>query len=185
MPEYTTLTEDQLIHRLRSDDERAFTEIYHRYWEKLLAIGYYHTQSKPAAEDIVHDVLISLWTRKTNIEIHSLQAYLATAVKFAVFKEIARDKRRRDFQHQADKNVHTADIEDKLDVRFLEAYLHGAIEKLPEKARLVFTYSRDHQLSISEISKKMDLSPKAIEYHMTKALRALKNSFSKIKSFFI
>jgi RNA polymerase sigma-70 factor (family 1) len=185
MLEYTNLTEDQLIRRLRSGDERAFTEIYNRYWEKLLAIGYYHTQSKPAAEDIVHDVLTSLWTRKGTLEIQSLQAYLGTAVKFAVFKEIARDRRRRDFLNHTDKNVHTADIEEKLDVRFVEAYLHDAIEKLPEKARLVFTYSRDHQLSISEISKKMDLSPKAIEYHMTKALRALKNSFSKIKFVFI
>ena len=185
MPEYTTLTEDQLIHRLRLGDEQAFTEIYNRFWEKLLAIGYYHTQSKPSAEDVVHDVLMSLWTRKANVEIRSLEAYLGTAVKFAVFKEIVRDRRRRDLLHQADRNVYTADIEDNLDMRFLEAYLHGAIEKLPEKARLVFTYSRDHQLSISEISKKMDLSPKAIEYHMTKALRALRNSFTKIKLFFI
>jgi len=185
MPEYTTLSEDQLIHRLRSGDERAFTEIYDRYWEKLLAIGYYFTQSKQAAEDIVHEVMISLWTRKNDVEIKSLHAYLGTAVKFTVFKEIARDRRRRDLLRKTDGSVYTADIQEKLEARFLEAYLQGVVEKLPEKARLVFTYSREHQLSVSEISKKMDLSPKAVEYHMTKALRALRNTLTKIKSLFI
>lgn len=185
MPEYTTLPEDQLIHRLRSGDERAFTEIYNRYWEKLLAIGYYHTQNKQAAEDIVHEVMISLWTRKDDVEIQSLQAYLGTAVKFAVFKAIARDRRRRDLLSKTEKDLYTADIEDKLDARFLQEYLHGAVENLPGKARLVFNYSRGEELSISEISKKMDLSPKAVEYHMTKALRALRNRLTKIKSLLI
>ena len=185
MPEYTTLPEDQLIHRLRSGNERAFTEIYNRYWEKLLAIGYYHTQNKQAAEDIVHEVMISLWTRKDDVEIQSLQAYLGTAVKFAVFKAIARDRRHRDLLNNTERNLYTTDIEDKLDARFLQEYLHGAVENLPEKARLVFNYSRGEELSISEISKKMDLSPKAVEYHMTKALRALRNRLTKIKSLFI
>ena len=185
MPEYNTLSEDQLAQRLRSGDEWAFTEIYNRYWEKLLAIGYYHTQNKPAAEDIVHDVMMSLWTRKADVEISSLQAYLATAVRFAVFKAIARDRRQRDLLSKTEKNLYTADIEDNLDARFLQEYLAGAVENLPDKARLVFNYSRAQALSISEISKKMDLSPKAVEYHMTKALRALRNTLAQIKFLFI
>jgi DNA-directed RNA polymerase specialized sigma24 family protein len=95
MQDYSTFSDDQLVSRLRLGDEIAFTEIYNRNWEKLLAIGYYHTQDKQTAEDIVHEVMISLWSRKTVLEIRSLQSYLATAVKFAVFKAIARDKRRR------------------------------------------------------------------------------------------
>ena len=185
MPEYTTLSEEQLIRRLRSGDENAFSEIYNRYWEKLLAIGYYYTKDKQAAEDIVHDVLLGLWTRKADIYIQSLQAYLGTAVKFSVFKAIARDRRRRDFLHKSASDFYVTDIEDKLDARFLQEYLHGAVEDLPEKTRLVFTYSRQEELSVAEISKKMDLSPKAVEYHMTKALRALRNFIQKIKMIFI
>lgn len=185
MPEYTSIPDDQLVSRLRSGDEFAFTEIYNRYWEKLLAIGHYHTRDKQSAEDIVHEVMISLWSRKMDLEITSLQAYLATAVKFAVFKAITRDKRRRDLLNEAPGDKYSPDIEDKLEARFLQEYLQGAVEALPEKAKLVFTYSRTDELTISEIAKKMDLSPKAVEYHMTKALRALRNTLRKVKSFFI
>ena|SRR6185436_2267764 len=177
--------DDDLLKRLRLGDEVAFTEIYNRFWEKLLAIGYYHTQDKQAAQDIVHEVFMSLWIRKAEVNIQSLEAYLATAVKFSVFKAIARDKKRKSLA--AAQSIHESftDIEEKLDARFLQVYLQGAVEKLPEKARLVFTYSRQHELPIIEIANKMDLSPKAIEYHMTKALRTLRNTLNKIKSFFI
>jgi RNA polymerase sigma-70 factor (ECF subfamily) len=185
MRNYSTLTEEELLKRLQAGSEHAFTEIYNRYWEKLLAIGYYHINDKQAAEDIVHEVMISLWERKRDLKINSLQAYLATAVKFALLKSIARNKRRREIIERQNFSEQFSDIEDKLDAKFLEEYMHGAIEELPEKARLIFNYSRSEELSITEIAGKMDLSPKAVEYHMTKALRSLRATLKKIKSFFV
>ena len=58
------------------------------------------------------------------------------------------------------------------------------MEKLPEKAKLVFKYSREDQLSVSEIAGKMKLSTKSVEYHMTKALKTLRNSIRKFHSLF-
>lgn len=185
MPEYTNISEGFLLDRLSSGDHAAFTEIYNRYWEKLLAIGYYYTQSKQAAEDIVHEVMIGLWTKRSELAIQSLPAYLATAVKFSVFKAIVRDRRRRDLLLANASTDFTEEIENKLDARFLSALLQGEIENLPEKTRLVFRYSRHEELSVKEIAQKMDLSPKAVEYHITKALRTLRDSLKKIKSFFI
>ena len=72
MRNYSTLAEDELLERLVTGDENAFTEIYNRYWEKLLAVGYYYTHEKQAAEDIVHDVMMGLWSRKKNLRIQSL-----------------------------------------------------------------------------------------------------------------
>ena len=178
MREYFLASEGELINWLKSSDEKAFTEIYNRYWERLLAIGYYHTQNKQAAEDVVHEVMMSLWMRKDQLQIQSLNAYLGTAVKFAVFKSIVREKRR----HQIlEEKEHT----EALDAKFLEAYLKGVVEQLPEKARMVFHYSRNEQLSVRAIAHKLDLSPKAVEYHITKALKNLRDSIQKIKSFFV
>lgn len=168
-----------------SGDENAFTEIYNRYWEKLLAIGYYYTHDKQAAEDILHEIMISLWSRKKDLEIRSLSTYLATAVKFSVFKAIARDKKRRDLLATQSIHNYLSDLEDKLDAKFVQEYLHGAVQQLPEKTKLVFNYSREDELSIAEIAGKMDLSPKAVEYHMTKALRVLKEKLQKIKTFLV
>jgi RNA polymerase sigma-19 factor, ECF subfamily len=184
MRDYSLASEDQLVNRLQSGDEQAFTEIYNRYWERLLAIGYYHTQNKQTAEDVVHEVMVSLWLRKDHLQIQSLNAYLGVAVKFAVFKSIVREKKLQNILAEKENKEHITEIEQDLDAKFLEEYLKGVVEQLPEKARLVFNYSRNEELSVKAIAHKLDLSPKAVEYHITKALKTLRESFKKIKTFF-
>lgn len=185
MRDYSLASEAELIHRLQSGDEQAFTEIYNRYWERLLAIGYYHTQNKQAAEDVVHEVMMSLWMRTDQLQIQSLNAYLGTAVKFAVFKNIVREKKFFQILEEKEPTESITTIEQGLDAKFLEEYFKGIIEQLPEKARLIFHYSRNEELSVKAIAHKLDLSPKAVEYHITKALKTLRESFKKIKSFFV
>jgi len=185
MPGYNSYSDDDLLNRLRFADDKAFSEIYNRYWEKLLAIGFFHLRSKQAAEDIVHEVMMSLWARKKDLAIQSLSSYLATAVKFTVFKSILRDKRRRELRQDQASPEELNETMEILDGLFLQEHLSQIIERLPEKAKLVFTYSRERELTISQIAKKMNLSPKAVEYHMTKALRTLRDAVKKIKSVFV
>ena len=75
-------------------------------------------------------------------------------------------------------------MEEKLDALFLKDFLNGVVDRLPEKARLVFRYSREDHLSIAEIADKMDLSPKSVEYHMTKALKMLREQIKKFNILF-
>src|SRR5687768_3255955 len=156
MPVYTQFSDLELLKLLQAGDEKAFTEIYNRYWEKLLAIGYYYTYNKQASEDIVHEVMMGLWCRRKELYIESLQAYLGVAVKFSVFKAIARKKRYKDLQTSLNEPEQYSEIEAKLDAKFLEEYLQGVVEQLPFKARLIFTYSRTQKLSIKEIAGKMN-----------------------------
>lgn len=177
---YSTLNDNELLLLMRNGKEAAFTEIYNRYWERLVATGYFYTRSKEAAEEVVNDVLMGLWLRKEELDIRSLSAYLGTAVKFAVFKALSRKKRREEIlAGQIRPEIHN-ETEQQLDARFLEEYLQGIVEQLPEKARLVFTYSREDHLTIQEIAGKMDLSPKSVEYHMTKALKTLRDSIRRV-----
>jgi len=182
MTHYATLEDPHLLLALQQGDEKAFNEIYQRYWEKLVAIGYYHTRNKQMAEEVVGDVLIGLWNKRRDLEIRSLPAYLGTAVKYAVFKVLVRHQRRQDIlQQQAGPDTDDA-TEKKLDARFLREFLDGIVETLPEKTRLVFRYSREQQLSVSEIAGKMELSPKSVEYHITKALKTLREYIQKFNN---
>jgi RNA polymerase sigma-70 factor (ECF subfamily) len=183
----SNLNDSDLLQLLKEGREDAFTTIYNRYWERLVATGYYYTRSKESAEEIVNDVLMGLWLRRASVAIESLPAYLGTAVKFAVFKVIARNKRRSEvlggqLSVEAETAAHN-ETEQQLDALFMDEWLRGVVEQLPEKARLVFVYSRDEALSIKEIAGKMDLSPKSVEYHMTKALRSIRDSIRKLGVF--
>jgi len=185
MTDLTALDDPALLLLIQQGDESAFKEVYYRYWEQLLATGYYYTQNRQTAEEIVHDVLISLWNKRDALLIQSLPAYLGTAVKYAVFKAMARNRRRQELlEGQALPTDTDRGTEDRLDARFLKDVLEGVLEQLPEKARLVFKYSREDQLSVREIAEKMELSPKSVEYYMTKTIKTLREYVRKFNVLF-
>lgn len=183
MINYPALEDHELLLLMQKGKELAFKEIYNRYWEKLVVAGYYYTKNKEISEEIVNDVLIGLWHKREELSIRSLPAYLGTAVKYSVFKSIVRDKRRQDILRGQNNSESDPATEEKLDARFLKDFLAGVVENLPEKTKLVFKYSREDQLSVAEIAGKLQLSPKSVEYHLTKALKTLREYLRKFNTF--
>lgn len=174
MSSYSDLSDQQLLSLLSIGDELAFSELYKRYWKRLLAIAYHHTKDKTLAEEIVQEIFISLWTRKSTLPIDSLEAYLGTAVKFAVFKFFYRQKRRSEIENETCAKDQSFLSEQQIEARFTQEYINGLVEQLPEKCRLVFKYSRISGLSIPEISREMNIAEKTVEAHLTKGLKMLR-----------
>lgn len=179
MMELTNHNEQQLMDLLRDNDHVAFTEIYNRYWKKLLAIAYRHTCDKSTAEELVQEVMISLWNRRGEVQIKSLTTYLATAIKFAVFKHINRARNREKLAGNHYKMTRMTLDEDEIHARFLKEYIDGEVEQLPEKCRLVFRYSREAYKTNAEIADELAISEKAVEAHITRAIKILKFNLRK------
>ena len=56
----------------------------------------------------------------------------------------------------------------------LQRRLKAALDKLPEKCRIVFLMSRYDELSYAEISQQLDISVKTVENQIGKALKLLR-----------
>jgi len=171
---YGTYTNEQLTALLKEGDHAAYTEIYRRYWKKLLLIAWNHSKDELAAKDIVHDVFISLWERYADVEINNLPAFLATSVKFTVYKYYQKEQRRSGLALQNYEYETIVNDEDKLDAIFLQEYVNGIVEKMPEKCRLVFGYSRNLGMKNSEIATKIQITEKGVEANLTRALRIIR-----------
>ncbi len=167
-------SDKQLLDSLKRGEEAAITEIYNRYWRKLLAIAYNHTKEKQSAEEIVQEVLINLWNRRKEVEIISLPNYLATAVKYAVFNQFSTQKRRKNIISSIFKGFQEDQGHEKIYANFLQADINAALEKLPEKCKLVFRCSREQGKTVAQISKEFGIAEKTAEAHLTKALKALR-----------
>jgi RNA polymerase sigma-70 factor (ECF subfamily) len=179
------LTDASLTDLLKAGDESAFTEIYHRYWHKLLAIAYHYTKDKSIAEEVLQEVFISLWERKKLVDIQSLNNYLATAVKFAVFKSLTRRKKHLEIDQSKSAPALVSTDNDVIDARFLQDYINGIVEQLPEKCRLVFKYSRTAGMSIPEIAQEMKIAEKTVEAHLSKALKTIRLQLGSKGALFI
>lgn len=164
-----------LLKRMKKDDQRAFTEIYQRYWKRMLMIAWNHSKDHSISKDMVHEVFLSLWERRHSVDIHDLPAFLATSIKFSVFKYYEKEHRRSALARQHySESLYTED-EKKLDAVFLQEYVNGIVEEMPEKCRLVFKFSRENGLKNAEIAQKIAVTEKAVEANLTRALKILRN----------
>jgi RNA polymerase sigma-70 factor (family 1) len=171
--------DNELLNLLVEGDEQAFTVIYNRYWRRLIGLAYAHTKDKFLAEEIVQEVFLSLWRRKSSLHITSLPAYLGTAVKFAIFKHVYGEKRRSEILNKI--TFPSSDsIESKINAKFLQEYVDGVVELLPEKCRFVYTQSRNQGLTIPEIAEKMAIAEKTVEAHLTKALKFIRFNLKEL-----
>ena len=178
MQVYSTYHDAELVVFLQKNDEKAFGEIYDRYWEKLFAIAFHYSQQKSLAEEIVQDVFMTLWDRRDKVIIQSLSSYLATAAKFSVFASLKKELNRRKIVQQLPSS--SADFsESYIHARFLKNYINDQVKALPEQCRIVYTYSRDEQLSIAQIAERMQLSPKTVENHLGRALRIIRKEIKQ------
>jgi len=64
--------------------------------------------------------------------------------------------------------------DDALERDELRQQIHGAIDSLPERCRLVFVMSKIEDMSHKEIAGALDISPKTVENQMTRAYRYLR-----------
>lgn len=173
---YSTFTDIKLTALLKKGDEKAFTEIYYRYGQRMIALAFNYCNDMDEAEEAVQEVFISLWERRDKVEINSLNAYLATSIKFSIFKQLYKAKRRKELSDtHYTFNLSILD-EEKIYAKFLQEYIDGIVETFPEKCRLVFQYSRKQQLSNKEIAEEMNISVKTVESHMSKALKILRKN---------
>lgn len=175
MRDYQSYTNEILLKLLARNDELAFTEIYERYRKKIYTIAYNRLNEVQEAEDIVHDIFASLWGNRNKVEVKSLENYLATATKYTVFAKIRSKERQRCYNESSQGSpVFELNIEAALHCKYILEALENEVERLPEKCKLIFRYSRKGHLPIKEIAEKLNISPKTVENQLNKALNQLK-----------
>lgn len=163
-------SDEQLLRLIKEDNELAFEELYSRYWKRMFAMAFLRLERRQIAEDVVQDVFTTLWQRREVLEIVSVEAWLATAVKYKVITLLNRQLAREIVTKEPPDNSYRDHL---LDHRLLEQQLSKEVNKLPERCRLVFIYNHELGYSNREIAETLNISEKAVEKHITTARRKL------------
>lgn len=174
--EYQSLNDNELLILLKDDDSLAFKEIYQRYFKKVYLTGYQKVQNKEVAEEMAQNLFVSLWERRYALNIRNLQHYLLRSVKFIIINyyksQIVEEKYINYVLGSCDEKEYST--EQLILTNDLTAAIEKGIAMLPQKTQKVFKLSRVEQFSTKEISKALDISEKAVEYHITQSLKLMK-----------
>jgi RNA polymerase sigma-70 factor (ECF subfamily) len=173
-----TLAQDEkgLLHRLKDGDEAALTLLYKAHWQPLFLAAYNILKDKRACEDIVQELFLQLWLKRETLDVKiSLQAYMATAVRYQVFHYIRKAAKAPVLSKQMEENNFAVSSDETLLQNDVRKQVAEAVAELPEKCRLIYTLSREEQLSHKEIATLLNISTKTVENQLTIALRRVRH----------
>ena len=173
-----TASDTDLFTALRGGDDRALEELFRRYYAPLCRVALRFVTETAAAEDIVQELFASLWARR--------EALPDTPP--AVGPYLRRSTRNRSLNYLRDRNRIPLDdgelpelasngVEQPgaaLENDELRQRLHEAIDRLPERCRLVFVMSKVEEMSHREIAEGLGISVKTVENQMTRAYKFLR-----------
>ncbi|GAA3594054.1 RNA polymerase sigma-70 factor [Flavivirga amylovorans] len=173
--------DETLITLLNKGDNKVLSLVYKKYWETMYLAAYNMVKNKEISEDIVQDIFVNLWHKRDQITIKtSLKSYLYTSTIYKVYDYFKKNKHiiKLELFENFDKKIQSSNPETILMHGELIKHIDSVIENLPEKCKLVFKLSREDQLSNREIAKKLNISPRTVENHISKALKYLRASLN-------
>ena len=163
-----------------------FNDIYVKYYRKAYRFSLMYVRNDQAAEDIATESLIKLWEtmNKETVEKplvlllailkHKSQDYLRVQISHKERLEAMAEWRRRELSIRI-STLEGCNPEDIFSTE-IQTILNHTLEELPEQTRNVFRMSRFEQKSGTEIAQTLGITVKGVDYHIAKALKALRIS---------
>lgn len=175
--------DQELFSRLRVGEATALDELFRRYYIDLCQVALRFVNNEQEAEDIVQELFVSIWEKRESQrdDLGSVKAYLRRAARNRSLNYL-RDRKRIPVDdvevpitiaalEQADGALEQSELREKI---------HGAIDALPERCRLVFVMSKMEDMSHKEIASALNISPKTVENQMTRAYKYLRKWLSVV-----
>jgi RNA polymerase sigma-70 factor (ECF subfamily) len=176
-------SDDLQLARLRKGDEQAFERLFHTEYAGLCSFAEHIVRSPHVAEDVVQSVFLTLWSRRGYLPpLKSLRAYLFASTRNAALDHLKKSAVERKWAERPewlDEREGEPSLKENsaLDDAERAETLRDAVERLPERARLVVTMRWVQGLGHREIAEAMGISVKGVEIQITRALRALRRHF--------
>lgn len=119
MPEQTTLSDEELVEKIRKNDKELYAKLVERYQSRLLRYAFYLIHDKQKAADIVQESFIKAYINLQGFNIHkSFSSWIYRIVHNETMNYITKNKKfvslPKDFDYQSDENIEESLIRSEL-----------------------------------------------------------------------
>lgn len=171
----------------KTADIKSFNQLYADYKTRFEHFAYTYIADKMIAEDITIESLMYYWENRDKLAPDSnVPAYILTVIKHKCLNYLQRLRTKEDiieYLKDCDKwelNLRISTLEacnpEKLFSDELQLLVKKTLKTLPAQTRDIFIRSRYYNQSHKEIANALGISTKTVEFHITKAIKALRIS---------
>lgn len=173
---YPLLADEVLTDLILDRDERAFTEVYNRYWAVLHRFCRRILRDEDLAADAIQDIFAKLWDPANQPNITgSLQGYLYRSTRNQLIQYIRKERSRVDYLRERPfDEAATPQADEPLREKELAALIEREVERLPARMREVFELSRNAYLTYKEIAERTNIAEGTVRKQIHYALKQLR-----------
>lgn len=175
------------FHLFKKGDEKAFAFFFDLYFNQIVGFCTEFIKDRDQAKNIAQEAFLKLWLNKEKVrKVNGIKAFLYTSAKSdclnlfrhkkVVHKYLNKSLRKR--EESLNIEVLNAINFDTVMLAELEELIEGSVNELPDKCKQVFKMRRVDFKKNKEIAAELNISIKAVEANMTRALKHLKNKLS-------
>ncbi len=179
------LSDIELWALIACDNYRAFIVLFDRYWARLYKTSQKYIGDTNICEEIVHDLFLTLWNKRKELEIKNFKNYLTAATRYSIYARLQKEKHQRVIFMQPEEMENSVyELNKGLDSIIyteLEHQVDEQLQALPARCREIFLLSRKENLSNTEIADKLKISKRTVENQITVALKHLRKYLSDAK----
>jgi RNA polymerase sigma-70 factor (ECF subfamily) len=162
----------------------GFNKQYDLWYRKSLAFAKSYVQDEMIAEDLVCDSFVKLWQLTREKEQDNPEAILLTILKNKALDYLKHEAVRKSVEetlaeaYRNELNLRISTLEacnpDDIFLSEIKGIIRKTLDSLPKQTRSIFKMSRFGGYSVKEIALKHRITPKAVEYHITRSLKLLR-----------
>lgn len=179
------MPEEEVLSELKNGSQVALKILFDTYYKELTRYGIKIIGNSEAAEEIVQDIFVSVWKNREKSKIEVVRSYLSRAVKNRCINYINKN---HPMHENIESSMHVSSNDSPLEgmeSSDLQKALVEAEKRLPKKTALIFALSRHTELTYPQISAELSISVKTVEYHMSKALKSMRDFLNESGALFL
>ena len=182
---------------VESEDFILLNNLYNNNYRGFLRFANSYLNDMDVAEDFVADSFLVYWSNRNNLAPDSnVKVYILVVLKNKCLNYLRKKKVEKAYidkmsnisKWDLDTRISTleaCDPQEMFSQEILEI-VSKTLNSMPKKTLTIFKMSRYENKTRQQIAEEMEISSKAVEFHITKALNILRNELSDyLPSFWI
>lgn len=161
-------------------EEMVYNDLFRKIAPLLRNFLYAKFKHEERANDMVQEAFLTLWKNCAKVLPEMAKAYVFRVAQNQMLKQIDKDKTKEKHIGFIHKSAHNENPEFQLEFSEFDQLVQKAINGLTEAQREVFLMNRIEKMTYAQIAQTLEISQKAVEKRMHKALLSLRAKIGKI-----
>jgi RNA polymerase sigma-70 factor (family 1) len=159
-------------------DQGALKELYQLLYKKLVQFAYVLVRSRELSEEVVEDVFIKLWSRRSQVmNIQNLKVYLYIATKNTALNYLSKRAIELTTAPFDYLDIEAAEVSSSPEQLMITAEMlrkmQTAVDALPPRCKMIFKLIREDGLKYKEVSDILGISVNTIDAQMAIAVKRI------------